>query len=412
MGQFLDDVPFSGIIRIRDMMYSVKDPFRLDQGDVSFDTPDTVKTAMHRAIDENRSHYLQTTGLPRLLELLAEKLRDRNGIPVGAPDEVMVTTGGIHGLFITCQALLEPGDEVIIPDPEWPPCAGNIKLAHGVAVPCSLHEKLGWRYDLAELESKITTKTRAIYINSPHNPTGGVLTRADIEAIAAMAERRGVWILSDEAYEDVVFDGGQHVSPASLPGMYDRTISLYTFSKTYAMTGLRLGYVAAKDAKLRDRMKKALFYTASNIASVVQFGGVGALEGSQAAVATFRDELQARRDLFYAGIRAHAGEIFSGEPPRGAFYAFLRINADWSHPSRKNESLSWAMTEYLISEGRIGCVPGVDFGANGEGYLRFCFARDRRELTGALDSMRALFSSADLPISRDVRHRRESFLPS
>src|SRR6266545_7023430 len=271
MGRDLDAVPFSGIIRIRDMMYGVKDPFRLDQGDVSFDSPETVKAAMRRAIDENRSHYVQTTGVPRLLELLAEKLRDRNGIPVGAPDEVMVTTGGIHGLFITCQALLEPRDEVIIPDPEWPPCAGNIKLAHGVAVPCSLHEKLGWRYDLAELESKITTKTRAIYINSPHNPTGGVLTRADIEAIAAMAERRGVWILSDEAYEDVVFDGGEHVSPASLPGMYDRTISLYTFSKTYAMTGLRLGYVAAKDAKLRDRMKKALFYTASNIASVVQF---------------------------------------------------------------------------------------------------------------------------------------------
>ena len=143
--------------------------------------------------------------------------------------------------------------------------------SEGVPVPCRLHESLGWRYDLAELESKITAKTRAIYLNSPHNPTGGVLTRADIEAIAALAERRGIWIISDEAYEDVIFDDAEHVSPASLPEMYDRTISLYTFSKTYAMTGLRLGYVAAKDAKLRDRMKKALFYTASNVASVVQF---------------------------------------------------------------------------------------------------------------------------------------------
>ena len=127
MGAFLDTVPFSGIIRIRDMMYSVKDPFRLDQGDVSFDAPDTVKQAMHRAIDENRSHYLQTTGVPRLLELLAEKLRTTNRIPIGSPDEIMVTTGGIHGLYILCQALLEPGDEVIIPDPEWPPCVGNIR---------------------------------------------------------------------------------------------------------------------------------------------------------------------------------------------------------------------------------------------------------------------------------------------
>jgi aspartate aminotransferase len=395
MGQFLDSIPFSGIIRIRDMMYSVKDPFRLDQGDVSFDAPDTVKTAMRRAIDENRSHYLQTTGVPRLLELLAEKLRRQNGIPIGSPDEVMVTTGGIHGLFIVCQALLEPGDEVVIPDPEWPPCAGNIRLAQGVPVPCPVHESRGWRYDLDELGSKITPKTRAIYLNSPHNPTGGVLTRADVEAVAAIAERHGIWLLSDEAYEDVTFDGVEHVSPASLPGTYERTISLYTFSKTYAMTGLRLGYVAARDATLRDRMKKALFYTASNVSSVVQFGGIGALEGPQTCVAEFRNELQARRDLFYAGLREHASGVFSGAPPKGAFYAFVRINPDWVAPSgRRAESLSWAMTEFLISQGRIGCVPGVDFGANGEGYLRFCFARERRELTGALQSMSELFAAA------------------
>src|SRR6478672_8574947 len=216
MGQFLDSIPFSGIIRIRDMMYGVKDPFRLDQGDVSFDAPETVKAAMRRAIDENRSHYLQTTGVPRLLELLAAKLRDQNGIPIASPDEILVTTGGIHALFIACQALLEPGDEVIIPDPEWPPCGGNIKLARGVPVPCQLHERLGWRYDLAELESKITPRTRAIYVNSPHNPTGGVLTRADIEAIADLCRDRKLWLISDESYEDVLFDGAEHVSAASL----------------------------------------------------------------------------------------------------------------------------------------------------------------------------------------------------
>jgi aspartate/methionine/tyrosine aminotransferase len=186
--------------------------------------------------------------------------------------------------------------------------------------------------------------------------------------------------------------------------MHERTISLYTFSKTYAMTGLRLGYVAVKDAKLRDRMRKALFYTASNVTSVVQFGGIGALEGSQAAVGEFRTELQARRDLFYQGIRDNAGDVLSGVPPKGAFYAFLRINPEWIPPSGKatfakasvperRESLSWAMAEYLIAEGRIGCVPGVDFGAHGEGYLRFCFARDRKELAGALASMSALFAT-------------------
>ena len=396
MGQLLDNVPFSGIIRIRDMMYSVTDPFRLDQGDVSFDAPETVKAAMHRAIDENRSHYLQTTGVPRLLELLAEKLRRQNGIPIGSPEEVMVTTGGIHGVYIVCRALLEPGDEVIVPDPEWPPCMGNIRAAEGIPVPCPLHESRGWRYDLDELASKITPKTRAIYINSPNNPTGGVLTRGDIERIASLVEEPRIWLISDEAYEDVVFDGTEHVSPASLEQMYDRTISIFTFSKTYAMTGLRLGYVAAKDAKLRERMKKVLFYSAGNVSSVVQFGGIGALEGPQTSVATFRDELKARRDLFYSGIRERAGAALSGEPPAGAFYAFLRINPDWRPPAgQRAESLSWAMTEYLISRGRIGCVPGVDFGANGEGYIRFCFARSRQELQGALESMGTLFSMSE-----------------
>ena len=395
MGSFLDSVPFSGIIRIRDMMYGVKDPFRLDQGDVSFDAPDTVKRAMHQAIDENKTHYLPTTGLPHLLDLLAEKLRTRNGTPIGSADEVLVTTGGIHALYIVFQALLELGDEVIVPDPEWPPAAGNVKGAHAVPVPCPLHEHLGWRYDFAELESKITPKTRAIYINSPHNPTGGVLTREDVEHIAALVRDRGLWLISDEAYEDVVFDGAGHLSPASLPGMYERTIPVYTFSKTYAMTGLRLGYLAARDAKLRERMKKVLFYTASNIASVVQFGGVGALEGSQESIGRFLTELQARRDLFYAGIREHAAGVLTGQPPRGAFYAFLKIDPSWRVPGGKQvESASWAMAEYLISQGRIGCVPGVDFGATGEGYLRFCFARDRRELTGALESLRLLLAGA------------------
>ena len=396
MGVFLDTVPFSGIIRIRDMMYSVKDPFRLDQGDVSFDAPDTVKQAMHRAIDENRTHYLQTTGVPRLLELLAEKARTKNGIPVGSPDEVMMTTGGIHALYIIFNALLEPGDEVIVPDPEWPAAAGNIKAAHGVPVPCPLHERLGWRFDLDELTAKITAKTKAVYINSPSNPTGGVFTRDDISRIVNLCRERGLWVVSDEAYEDVVFDG-EHVSAASLPGAYEKTVTMFTFSKSYAMTGLRLGYVVAQDATLRDRMKKVLFYTASNISSVVQFGGIGALEGSQECITAFRNELRARRDLFYEGVRDAAGDVFSGTPPAGAFYALLKINAAWQPPAGTTQaSISWAMTEFLISKGRIGCVPGVDFGSVGEGYVRFCFARDRKELTGALDSMRSLFAAVSL----------------
>jgi aspartate/methionine/tyrosine aminotransferase len=375
-------------------MYGVKDPYRLDQGDVSFDAPETVKRAMQRAIDDNRSHYLQTTGVPRLLDLLAEKLRTINHTPVESRDEIMVTTGGIHALYLICHALLEPGDEVILPDPEWPPSMGNVKLARGVVVPCPLREHLSWRFDLDELESKITSKTKAIYINSPHNPTGGVLTRADIERIAEIVTKHGLWLISDEAYEDVLFDGLDHISPASLPGMYERTIPFYTFSKTYAMTGLRLGYVAIKDEALRDRMKKVLFYTASNVTSVVQYGGIGALEGSQECVAAYCQELQARRDLFYAGIAEHAAGVFTGVPPRGAFYAFLRIDPSWQPSSGPVESQSWSMAHELISRARIGCVPGADFGANGEGYIRFCFARDRAELSGALASMGEVFAGS------------------
>jgi aspartate aminotransferase len=392
MGKFLDSVPFSGIIRIRDMMYSVKDPYRLDQGDVSFDAPDSVKMAMHAAIDANHSHYVQTTGIPGLLELLAAKLRTTNRIPIGGPEEVMVTTGGIHALYILCQALLDPGDEVIIPDPEWPPCAGNIIAAQARPVPCQLHEDAGWRYDMRELESKISQKTRAIYINSPHNPTGGVLTRKDVEAIAAMARKHNLWLISDEAYEDVIYDGAEHVSPASLPEMYERTISVYTFSKSFAMTGLRLGYLAAKDSKLRERMKKVLFYSASNVSSVVQHGGIGGLMGPQDSIERFRIELQARRDVFYDGIRTSAAGVLSGAPPKGAFYAFLKISPKWRQEA-SDESISWSMAEHLISRGRIGCVPGVDFGQRGEGYIRFCFARDRAELTGALQSMAGLFAA-------------------
>jgi aspartate aminotransferase len=395
MSHYLDSVPFSGIIRIRDMMYAVERPFRLDQGDVSFDAPDSVKAAMTRAIADNRSHYLQTAGVPRLQELLADKLVRKNRIPVGSPDEVLVTNGGIHGLFILFQALLSPGDEVIIPDPQWPPAAGTILSARGVVVRCPLHEALGWRLNVDELAALVTPKTRAIYLNSPQNPTGGVLTRQDLEAVAALAEEHGLFVVSDEAYEDVVF-GVEHVSIASLAGMYPRTVPVYTFSKSYAMTGLRLGYLAASDPALRDRLRKVLFFTTSNVSSVVQYGGIGALEASQGVVEQFRAELQVRRDLFYSGVDTLGG-LFTGMPPKGAFYAFLKFDPAWQKKGVKaaaggQASPSWELTEYLISAGRIGCVPGVDFGPSGEGYLRFCFARERSELEGALESLRGLFA--------------------
>ena len=398
MAAYLDDIQLSGITRIRDLMFTLEDPFRLDQGDVSFDSPATVKDAMARAIAENKTHYVQTNGIPRLREAIAAKLREKNNTPVETPDDILVTNGGIHGVYIACQALLEPGDEVIIPDPEWPPVAGNVLSARAVPVACALREERAWRWDLDELESKITPKTRMLYVNTPGNPTGGVLTPTDLERIASIAIDRNLWVIADEAYEDVVFEG-EHISLASLPGMYERTIPVYTFSKSYAMTGLRLGYVAINDPLMRDRAKKVLFHTASNISSVVQWGGVGALEGSQACIEEFRTELLARRDLFYSRIKEAASDVFTGAPPAGAFYAFMKIDPSWTC-DETSPSLSWRMAEFLIKHARIGCVPGVDFGPAGEGYVRFCFARDRREITAALDSMQHALAATRLSSGR------------
>ena len=388
MGKFLDQVPLSAIVRIRDMMYTVKDPFRLDQGDVSFDAPDTFKQGVARAIADNRTHYLPSTGIPPLRKAYAEKMRKKNGIPVGSDDELLVTNGGTHGLFAAFQTILEPGDEVIIPDPEWPPTMAIVKQAGGTPVQVPLREDLGFRWNIADVEKAITPKTRVLYLNSPNNPSGGVLTRQDIEQLAQLARDRNLWVVSDEAYEDVVYKG-EHVSIASLPGMYDRTIPVYTLSKSYAITGVRVGYFAIKDPALRDRALKIILYTTSNVSSIAQYGALGAMEGSQQCIADFKTELLIRRDMFYKGLQEAAPGVFSGTPPDGAFYAFVKINADWAKSAGiTGDSVSWAMAEYLIKNARIGCVPGVDFGAGCEGYLRFCTCRSREELTGALASMK------------------------
>jgi aspartate aminotransferase len=397
MGVFLDSVPLSAIVRIRDMMYTVKDPFRLDQGDVSFDAPDTFKQAVNKAVADNRTHYLPTPGIPELRKVVAEKLRTANQIPVGGDDEVVITNGGTHGIYAVMHALLEPGDEVIVPSPEWPPTMAIVEMAHGVPVQVPLHERLGFRWDLDEVERAITPKTKVLYLNSPNNPSGGILTRADIERLAAIARERNLWVVSDEAYEHVIFDG-EHMSIASLPGMYERTIPIYTLSKSYAVTGVRVGYFAIKDKAMRARATKVVLYTTSNVSSLAQYGAVGALEGSQDCITEFQRELRDRRDFFYNGLSDAAPGVFLGKPPDGAFYAFVKINAAWAKDAGiTGESLSWAMAEHLIKNARIGCVPGVDFGPESEGYLRFCFGRGRAELTGALQSMKESFSRLQLP---------------
>jgi len=365
MASYLDEVPLSGIIRIRDMMYSVADPFRLDQGDVSFDSPDTVKSAMVRAIAENKTHYVLTAGLPRLRELIAAKLRDQNRVPVENPEDVLVTNGGIHGLHIICQALLEPGDEVLVPDPEWPPTAGHVRLAHGVPVPCPLHESRGWRYDLDELEAKITPETRVLYLNSPNNPTGGLLTRTDLERLAAIATEHDLWVISDEAYDPLVYDGAQHVSIASLPGMAERTLSVFTFSKSYAMTGWRVGYVVSPPA-MRNVMGPLLaFYTTHGVFPSAQIAALAAVTGPQDCVATMRDAYHQRRRLLLDGLAA--GSAVWAPEPKGAFYAFANVAV------ARGERDLWALADEWLGFG-VAALPGTAFGPEFGDWVRLSLA--------------------------------------
>ena len=196
-------------------------------------------------------------------------------------------------------------------------------------------------------------------------------------------------VISDEPYEDIVYGGARHVSLAALPEMHERTVSVFTFSKSHVMTGLRLGYVVVKNPELRARVLKLISLTVSNVSSVIQHGGLGALEADQHWIAANRAALEARRDRFYAGL-ATLGDTLTGSPPAGAFFAFLRIDPAWEPPGGlvPGRSQSWAMAEHLIRQARVGSIPGVDFGALGEGYIRCCFAREPSELDGALASMR------------------------
>lgn len=390
MAEIIDRVEFSGIVKVRDAILKLDKPFRLESGEPSFDVPQHIKEAIAQALHDNHTHYVASAGITPLRNAIVKKANEANAIPVKNANEVIVTNGGMHALYVIFRSLLEPGDEVLIPDPTWTCVQELIKLAGGVVKRVPLHEELGWRFDPDELRVAITDKTRAFMINSPHNPTGGVLRRADLEQIAAIiSEHPHLAVVSDEAYEHVIYDGAEHVSLASLPGMYRQVISVFTMSKSYAMTGLRLGYILTPDPLLMDRMAKVVLYTSNGVSSITQYGGVAALTGPQDCIAEFRTEYQARRDLFYDGIASIP--TLRGKRPEGAFYAFVKIADGWQAPDGRSDS--WAMTEYLL-KARVGSSPGVIFGPQGEGYVRFSTACVRSDLTGALDTMRVLFASS------------------
>jgi aspartate aminotransferase len=285
-------------------------------------------------------------------------------------------------------ALLRQGDEVILPDPMWSEFAELIKRSGGVPVPITLCADKGFFYDPADIEAAITPRTRAIYINSPHNPIGVIFSEETQRRIAAIAVQRNLWVVSDEAYEHVIFDGQKHFSIGSIPDIADRTITAYTFSKTYAMTGLRLGYLATNDDLIIDRCRKLLRLTTNGVPSITQWGGVAALTGSQDAVKEMAQELEVRRNIFFKGIQTIAA--FESFRPGGAFYVWSKISDSWSgYQGQRN---SWAMTNYLIDQAGIGTSPGIAFGHSGEGYVRFAFTLDRQTLAESIEVMQDLFN--------------------
>ena len=375
MAHVVDQLSLGAIVQVRDRLLAQqargRKVFRLESGDPSFDIPEWVREAMERALREGLTHYTPSTGILPLREAILEKVREENGLRIPDPEHIVVTNGGMHGLYILFRAIIEPGDEVILPDPMWTEIAEHIRLSGGVPIAVRLRPEEGYRYAPEAIAEAITPRTRAIFVNTPHNPTGAVLPREALEGIARLAEEHDLLLVSDEAYEHIIFDGLEHVSIGSLPGAWERTLSVFSLSKSYAMSGLRLGYVAVpgSQGKILERLKKLVRCTINGVNSVAQYGALAALTGPQDYTRAMAAEYQRRRDLLFEAVeRAPYLEPFK---PSGAFYLWAKIVGWPGYQGRRDD---WSLTEYLIDRAGIGSSPGSAFGPAGEGHIRFAFS--------------------------------------
>jgi aspartate aminotransferase len=374
MTNIVDQVSLGAIVQVRDRLLEQlargRKVLRMESGDPSFDIPAHVREAMEKALRDGLTHYTASTGIAPLREAIYRKVTGENGLKVSGPDSVVVTNGAMHGLYILFQALLDPGDEVILPDPMWTEVSENIRLAGGIPVPVKLHEEAGYQYNPQEIEAAITTRTRAIFVNTPHNPTGSVADLTTLEDLAAIAEKHNLRLVSDEAYEHIIFDGRKHTSVGSIPAAQGRTVSVFSMSKTYAMSGLRLGYLVLNDTVTLDRIKKLVRCTINGVNSVTQYGAVAALNGPQDATREMTQEYQMRRDVLFDALEE--SPYLKAFKPQGAFYLWARILPDW--PGYGGKSDDWSMTDYLIDRSGIGSTPGSAFGPAGAGHIRFAFS--------------------------------------
>lgn len=344
----------------------------LEIGEPDFDTPGNVVEAAVDALHKGWTHYGPSAGLPELRQAIAEYVSRTRGVKVTS-DEVVVVPGGKPIIFFSILSLVDEGDEVIYPNPGFPIYESMINYVGGRAVPIALREERDFALDVNELESLISNRTKLIIINSPQNPTGGVLPRRDIERVASVLGDRNIMVLSDEIYSRLLFDGEQHFSIMSIPGMQERTILLDGFSKTYAMTGWRMGYGVMRP-DLAQHMTRLMTNSNSCTASFTQVAGIEAIRGDQSSVDRMRDEFQRRRDMFVAGLNKIKG--FSCRMPKGAFYVFPNTTGTgWK---------SKPLADALLEQAGVAALSGTSFGAFGEGYLRCSVANSLENLREAL----------------------------
>jgi aspartate/methionine/tyrosine aminotransferase len=372
MSRLGTETAFEVLSKARALESQGRSIIHLEIGEPDFDTPPNVVEAAIDALRKGWTHYGPSAGLPELRQTIADYVSRTRGVEV-SPDEVVVVPGGKPIMFFSILALIEEGDEVIYPNPGFPIYESMINYAGGKAVPIQLREECDFAMDVSEMASLITGRTKLIILNSPQNPTGGVLPRRDIEQAARAIGDRNIMVLSDEIYSRLQFEG-EPFSIMSVPGMQDRTILLDGFSKTYAMTGWRIGYGVMR-ADLAAHITRLMTNSNSCTASFTQMAGIEALRGDQSAVGRMCAEFQRRSELFVAGLNRIKG--FSCHMPKGAFYVFANITGTgWK---------SKPLADALLEQAGVAALSGTAFGQFGEGYVRFSVANSIEKLSQALE---------------------------
>lgn len=381
MSRLGTETAFVVLARAKELEATGKDVVHLEIGEPDFNTPGNIVEAAVRALRDGYTHYGPAAGLPDVRRVFAEHIARDRGIDVG-PQNVVVTPGGKPIIYFPLTALVDPEDEVIYPNPGFPIYESVINFLGATAVPLPLLEEKNFTFSVEDLESRITKKTKLLILNSPQNPTGGVLSGADLDRIAQLAVQHDFWVLSDEIYSKIVYDG-RHESIATRPGMLERTIILEGHSKTYAMTGWRLGY-GIMPKELADAVAKLQTNCTSCTASFTQIAGAAALTGPQEEAKGMVEEFRARRDLLVDGLNEIEG--ITCLRPRGAFYVFPNIKA-LGMTSKEAETL-------LLEKHGVAALAGTSFGRFGEGYLRFSYANSQQNLRKALQRVAAFAAEA------------------